>query len=84
MKIKPFGNKIQLHIDESSAGALTIVSLPTAIERGKVTAVGDEVKGVKVGDTVMYKSWAVDIVTVDGERYFFLDLSTNGLCGIIK
>lgn len=83
MKIKPFGSKIQIKVDESKAGSLYLESMPTAIECGEAIAIGPDVEGVKVGDKLFYKSWAVDIVTHEGVRYFFIDLTTNGVCAII-
>jgi len=79
MKIKPTKNHIQLEIDEAKAGALSMESMVTAVEIGKIIAIGDEVSDLKVGQKVLFKAWAVDIVTVDGKRYYFLDLNTGGL-----
>lgn len=85
MKIKTIGTRIQLEVQESTVGALTIESLPTAIEVGKVIGVGEDVTlPVKKGDKIMYKSWAVDICTHEGKRFFFIDESTKGICGIIE
>ena len=38
---------------------------------------------IKIGDKVQYKSWAVDIVTVEGKRYYYLNQDTKGLCSVI-
>ncbi len=84
MRIKTIGTRIQLEVEESSAGSLSIESLPTAIEIGKVIGIGEEVTlPVKKGDKIMYKSWGCDICTHEGKRYIFIDESTKAICGII-
>jgi len=52
---------VQLEIDEAKAGGLVMDSVNTAVEVGKVIALGDGVEavyGIKVGDKVLYKAWA--------------------------
>lgn len=84
MKIKPFGAKIQIKIEEAKAGSLALTGMPTSVECGEVIAVGEWVTSIKKGDKIFYKSWAVDIITHDGIRYFFIDLDTNGICAILS
>lgn len=84
MKIIPWAGKIQLKIDEPSVGILDTSNMPTAIECGEVIAIGEGINSIKVGDKLFFKSWAVDIITYDQERYYFIDIDTNGICGIVK
>lgn len=85
MKIKTVGNRIQLKIEEPDAGALNLSSMPTAIEFGEVLDVGPDVKlPIKIGDKLFFKSWAIDIITHEGERYYFISEDTNGICAIVK
>lgn len=42
------------------------------VERGQVSSVGSEVKTIKPGDTVLFTSFGVDSIDVDGERNYFL------------
>ncbi len=42
------------------------------VERATVLSIGDEVKTVKVGDRLLFTSFGVDSVDVDGERHYFL------------
>lgn len=85
MKIKTLGNKIQLKVDEPEIGGLISDSMPIAIECGEVIGKGDDVTlPVKVGDKIFYKSWAVDIVTYEGKKYFFISQDTNGICAVIN
>lgn len=85
MRIKTIGSRIQIEVDEQSAGGLVLDSLPTAVEVGKVVGVGEDVTlKIKKGDKIMYKSWAVDICTHEGKRYMFIDESTKGICAVIE
>jgi len=87
MKIKPLSMHVQLEIDEAKAGGLVMDSVNTAVEVGKVIALGDGVEavyGIKVGDKVLYKAWACDICTMDGKKYYFIDMDTKGIKAIIK
>jgi co-chaperonin GroES (HSP10) len=84
MKIKPIGSRIQIEIDEPKAGALETSSLNVAKEKGKVVAIGQFVNDVKVGDEILFKGWAVDIITDNGKRYYFIDEESKGLCAVLK
>ena len=84
MKIHPLSNEVQIKIDEAKAGVLNMESTQTAVEFGEVVAIGDEVKGIKVGQKILFKAWAVDIVTWEGKRYYFLNMTTNGIKATIS
>lgn len=84
MKIKPIGRKIQISIDEPKAGMLETSSLNVAKEKGTVIAVGNEVTEVLKGETIFFKSWAVDIITDEGKHFYFIDEDSKGLCAVIK
>lgn len=85
MKIKPLGAKVQISIAESKAGGLEVSGLSVAREMGKVLALGNEVTiPIKVGDQILFKAWAVDIINENGEKYYFIDQDSKGLCAIIK
>ena len=83
--IIPIGNTIQIKIDEVKAGALDLSMKETAIEYGEVLAIGKDVRlDIKVGDKIFFKSWAIDIISYEGERFYFINPETNGLLAIIK
>lgn len=85
MKIKTLGNRIQLKIDEVEAGGLDTSSMMTAVEFGTVLDIGEDVTlKIKKGDKVFFKSWAVDIITHQSKRYFFISEDTKGLCAIVS
>lgn len=84
MKIKPLGAKIQLGIEKPKVGDLDISAVNVAKEKGKVLAIGKDVTlPIKVGDIILFKAWAVDIINDDGETYYFIDQDSKGLCAII-
>lgn len=60
-KIKPFGKRILLDFVVENKGFVITdsVQLP---EEAKVLAIGSEVTKIKVGDTLLLKGYALDIV----------------------
>lgn len=84
MKLKPLPDEVQIEIDEAKAGALHMDSLTTAVEFGKVVAVGEYVDHVKVGQRVAFKAWAVDIVNIEDKKYYFINMETNGIKATIS
>ena len=88
MKIIPLKYEVQIEINEAKAGALRMDSLQTAVEFGKVVAVGYGVDEfdlkLKVGDNVMFKAWSCDIITHEGKKYYFINMNTGGIKAIIK
>ena len=67
---------------EKTAGGLYI---PDAAkekpQRGKIEAVGSEVKDVKVGDTVLFDKYSGSKITIDSSEY--LILKEEDILGII-
>jgi chaperonin GroES len=68
---------------EKTAGGLYI---PDAAkekpQRGKIEAVGSEVKEVKVGDTILFDKYSGSKITIDGSEY--LILKEEDILGIIS
>lgn len=84
MAINPYKNKIQVELEIPTVGNLDLSSKPVAIEVGKVIAVGSEVKDIKVGDTILFKAWQLDIIAYEGENKYFLNDNGEGICAIIN
>lgn len=84
MIIKPFNNKIQLEIDQPTAGGLDLSSKPTTVECGIIKEVGENVKELKKGDRIFFKAWATDIITYNKETYYFIDSTSEGICAIVQ
>lgn len=79
MKITPQPNLIQLKFEEATAGALDTSSKDSSVECAEIIAVGKDVLDLSVGDKVFVKGWAIDIITYQDQRYYFVDVTTNGI-----
>jgi co-chaperonin GroES (HSP10) len=84
MKIEPSEGKVYIKIDEAKAGVLDTSSRNTAVEYAEVISVGNGVEEYKPKDKVFVKAWAVDIVTYEDKRYYFVDIKTGGILAKIK
>lgn len=69
-KFKPFGNNIQIKPVEKKQ--IAVGETQTIGEYGEVTAVGEDVTKVKVGDTLVYKKYGLLDIVVDDTVYFFI------------
>lgn len=73
MKIHPLADRIVLEQLEQEEQTKSGIILPESAQEkpkmAKVLGVGTEVKEVKEGDVVLYKSYGPDDVKVDGKDY---------------
>jgi chaperonin GroES len=73
MKIHPLADRIVLEQLEQEEQTKSGIILPDSAQEkpkmAKVLGVGAEVKEVKEGDVVLYKSYGPDDVKVDGKEY---------------
>ena len=73
MNIQPLADRIVLEQVQQEEKTKSGIILPDGAQEkpkmAKVLAVGVEVKEVKEGDTVLYKSYGPDDVKVDGKDY---------------
>ena len=88
MNIKPFAGKIHIKLDKPSAGGLDLSSKPTAVEYAEVIGVSiwyiDTVKQIlKVGDKIFVKAWGIDVITHNGETYYFVDADSKAICATV-
>jgi len=87
MIILPVNKKIQLKIEQPTAGGLDLSSKETAIEVAEIVAIPSDAKiigGVCIGDKIMVKAWAIDIINYNGEKFYFVDSDSSGICAVIK
>jgi co-chaperonin GroES (HSP10) len=54
-------------------GGIILTNDHYVLERGKVIAVGPDVREITPGVKVYYKTWALDTVVVGEDEYPFLD-----------
>ena len=73
MKLTPLADRIvmeQLQAEETTKSGIVLPgSAQEKPKMAKVVAVGKDVKEVKAGDTVLYKSYGPDEVKVEGEEF---------------
>lgn len=84
MKIKPLAGIIYLKIEEPKAGVLDTSSKPSAIEYAEVLAVGEFVEGIKKGDKVFVKAWAIDSIFFQDKKYYFVAEESNGILAVVE
>jgi len=75
----PVRNKIQLDVKHATiAGHET----DTIEEVAEVIAVGSDVTTLKKGDTVYFKAWACDIISHNGEKFYFISEDSDAICAV--
>lgn len=84
LKIEPLGKKLLMDIPETKAGALEVKQGKQIQEQGTILAVGPEVNDKHIGETIQFKAWAVDIITIDGQTFYYLDADSTAICGKVK
>jgi len=87
MKIKPLGKRIvvkALEQEEKTEGGIYLPETASKEkpQQGEVTAVGDEFKGVKIGDKVIFAKYGGTEIKLEGEDY--LVLGEDDVLGIIE
>jgi co-chaperonin GroES (HSP10) len=68
--LKPFGRRI--HVRPEKAESVIKSQDASLVERATVVSIGPDVKVLKPGDRVLFTSFGVDSVDLDGERHYFL------------
>lgn len=85
IKIQPLGKKLLIDIPESTAGGLVIHQGAQIQEQGTILAIGPDVTiDVKIGDTIHFKAWGIDVLTIDGNKFYYLDTDVSALCGLVR
>lgn len=77
MNFKPLKNRVVLEpytIEEKTLSGIILAPSPKEKqERAKVVAIGKEVTFVKVGDNVLYESFRVSPIEIEGNSYVITD-----------
>lgn len=91
VNISPLGDRVLVSPDvkDDSKSPSGIIIPESAVSKekpkqGKVVAVGelDDVKDVKVGNTVLFSDYGYDEVKVDGKEYYIIQ--SKNLLAVIK
>lgn len=74
--IKPLADRVVATREEKAAKTASGIYLPdTAKEKpvfAKVVAIGPDVKGIKIGDRIIYKEYSVTELKVEGTEYLIV------------
>jgi chaperonin GroES len=86
MNAQPLGKRVLVQrLEEATTTASGIIIPDNAKEKpsqGKILAIGEKVKNVEVGDTVVFGKYSGTELTLEGTTYLVID--TNDLLVIIK
>ncbi|NOX20793.1 MAG: co-chaperone GroES [Nitrospirae bacterium] len=86
MKFKPLKDRVFLsyteEVEKTPGGIYVPDTAKEKPQRGKVEAVGSEVKEVKVGDEVMFDRYAGSKVKMNGTEY--LIIKEEDILGIVE
>lgn len=76
VKINPLDDRIVAQQLEAQTKTASGLFLPDSAQEkpkvAKVVAIGANVKGVKVGDQIIYKEYSATDVKVDGQKYLIV------------
>ena len=64
---------IKIKKQNESASGLVITNPDIILEQAEVLEIGPDVKTIKKGDTVLFKAWATDIVSIGDKDYVHLE-----------
>lgn len=82
INIRPFGTNIL--IQPAAKSQVLVSDQGTLCEYGKVIAIGDEVKKIKVGDEIGFLVWGSQKLVVRDETFYFIPEDSDFLLGWIE
>ena len=81
MNIKPFGENVIVKPTEKKQ--ILVSDNKSLCLYGEVVAIGEDVKKIKVGDTIIYEMWGLKSPEIDGEKVHFILESSPFLLGTL-
>jgi len=79
MKIKPLGERVLIEQIEAETKTASGLIIPDSAQekplQAKVVAIGEEVKTLKEGDTVLYAKFTGTELNLDNKNYLMLEVS---------
>jgi chaperonin GroES len=86
VKFKPLKERVFVsysgELDKTPGGLYIPDAAKEKPQRGKIEAIGSEVKNVKVGETVLFDKYSGSKVTIDSQEY--LIIKEEDILGIIE
>ena len=79
MKIKPLGERVLIEQIEAETKTASGLIIPDSAQekplQAKVIAIGEAVKVLKTGDTILYAKFTGTELNIDNKNYIMLELS---------
>ncbi len=79
MNIKPLGERVLIEQIEAETKTASGLIIPDSAQekplQAKVVAIGEEVKVLKTGDTVLYAKFTGTELNIDNKNYIMLEVS---------
>ena len=79
MNIKPLGERVLIEQIEAETKTASGLIIPDSAQekplQAKVVAIGEEVKILKTGDTVLYAKFTGTELNIDNKNYIMLEVS---------
>ena len=79
MNIKPLGERVLIEQIEAETKTASGLFIPDSAQekplQAKVVAIGEEVKVLKTGDTVLYAKFTGTELNIDNKNYIMLEVS---------
>lgn len=86
MVFKPLANRVLIEREEESNTTASGIIIPDNVKekplKGKVLAIGSEVEGIEVGDTVVFSKYTGVEIVVENKEY--LILTTDDILGLLQ
>lgn len=82
MRLRPTKNNILIEIHKRPSTTIALVDEnESKIEQATVLAIGEEVTVVNEGDQIVFKSYEVDEIVIDTNKYTFItEEAIKGIC----
>ena len=80
--MKAINKKLKIDIKEEVIGMLQSDSIS---EKGIVVDVADDCTRYNkdiIGKTLYFKAWAVDVITINQQKYYFINEESDAICAI--
>jgi len=86
VKFKPLKDRVfvsySAELEKTSGGLYIPDAAKEKPQKGKIEAIGDEAKNVKIGDVILFDKYSGSKITIDSQEY--LILKEEDILGIIE
>jgi len=86
VKFKPLKDRVfvsySAELEKTSGGLYIPDAAKEKPQKGKIEAIGNEAKHVKIGDVILFDKYSGSKITIDGQEY--LILKEEDILGIVE